>query len=177
MGYLIDTNVMWRRFDLADSRQPLIKTTLDALLLRGETLYITAQNLIEYQSLATRPVSVNGLGLTRTEANEKAGEMEALFSFLPDIPDIYPRWRTLMKTYEVGGKQVHDARLVAVMLVHGVTHFLTFNPVDFRRFPEITVVEPQPHRSTALCPNELLKSPDTMALRQTDLDACPKDVI
>ena len=48
-----------------------------------------------------------------------------------------------METYDVGGKQVHDARLVAVMLVHDVTHFLTLNSSDFRRFPEITVIEPQ----------------------------------
>ena len=88
-------------------------------------------------------LNVNGLGLTREQANEKAGEMKALFAFLPETPDIYLRWRTLMETCEVGGRQVHDARLVAVMLAHNVTHFLTFNASDFRRFPEITVVEPQ----------------------------------
>ena len=93
MGYLIDTNVMWRRFDLTDARQALIKAALDVLILRGEPLYITPQNLIEYQSIATRPTNVNGLGLTRTEANEKAEEMEALFSLLPETPDIYLRWR------------------------------------------------------------------------------------
>lgn len=143
MAYLIDTNVMWRRFDLADTRQPTIKAALDTLILRGETLYVTAQNLIESQSLATRPVNGNGLGLTRAEANEKAKEMEALFSFLADTSDIYPRRRTLMETVEVNGRQVHDARLVAVILAYGVTHLLTFNMSDFRRFPQITVVEPQ----------------------------------
>jgi hypothetical protein len=39
--------------------------------------------------------------------------------------------------------QVHDARLVAVMRVHGLTHVLTFNPTDFTRYPGITVVRPQ----------------------------------
>ncbi len=124
MTYLVDTNVMWRRFDLTDARQPLIKTALDRLILQGETPCITAQNLIEHQSLATRPLNVNGLGLTRHEANEKAREMEALFAFLVDTPNIYSHWRALMQTYEVSGRQVHDARLVAVMLAHGVTHCL-----------------------------------------------------
>jgi predicted nucleic acid-binding protein len=45
--------------------------------------------------------------------------------------------------YQLQGKRVHDARLVAVMLVHGVTHLLTFNPDDFRSIHEIVVVHPQ----------------------------------
>ncbi len=40
------------------------------------------------------------------------------------------------------GVNVHDARLVAAMLVHGLTHILTFNTPDFRRFSQITVVHP-----------------------------------
>ncbi len=143
MVYLLDTNVMWRRFDLSDARHQLVKAALDALIMRGETLAITAQNFLEYQSLATRPIAVNGLGLTRNEANDKAKEIEALFEFLPDTPDIYPYWRMLMESCNVGGRQVHDARLIAVMLAHGVTHFLTLNPSDFRRFAQITVIELQ----------------------------------
>jgi hypothetical protein len=38
---------------------------------------------------------------------------------------------------------VHDARLVAAMHVHGVTHLLTLNVRDFARYPGITVVHPQ----------------------------------
>jgi predicted nucleic acid-binding protein len=43
----------------------------------------------------------------------------------------------------VAGKQAHDAHLVAAMLVHGVTHLLTFNTNDFKRFSEVMVVNPQ----------------------------------
>jgi hypothetical protein len=47
-------------------------------------------------------------------------------------------------TYAVSGVQVHDARLVAVMKVHGVAHILTLNAADFRRYiPEgITILDP-----------------------------------
>jgi predicted nucleic acid-binding protein len=37
---------------------------------------------------------------------------------------------------------VHDARLVAVCLVHGLTHIVTFNDRDFRRYKEIHVIHP-----------------------------------
>jgi hypothetical protein len=42
----------------------------------------------------------------------------------------------------VVGKNGHDARLVAAMMVHGLTHLLTFNVQDFRRYPGITAVTP-----------------------------------
>jgi hypothetical protein len=34
----------------------------------------------------------------------------------------------------VSGSKVHDTRLVAFMLVHQLSHILTFNVKDFRRF-------------------------------------------
>lgn len=40
------------------------------------------------------------------------------------------------------GVNVHDARLVAAMLSHKLTHILTFNAKDFRRYSEIEVVTP-----------------------------------
>lgn len=51
-------------------------------------------------------------------------------------------WRRLVVHYRVSGVQVHDARIVAAMQTHGITHLLTFNGDDFRRFSEITVVHP-----------------------------------
>lgn len=47
-------------------------------------------------------------------------------------------------TYNVIGKQVHDARLAAMMLTWGVENILTLNERNFRRFePEsIYVVAP-----------------------------------
>ena len=40
-----------------------------------------------------------------------------------------------------GGKQVHDANIVATMLVCGVSRLLTHNTADFARFsPWITVI-------------------------------------
>lgn len=143
MIYCTDTNVMWRRFVPGDPGHPLVKAAMDALLHKGETLAVSAQNLIEFRARGKRPANVNGLGMTTTEATDKAREIESFFTFLPDNADIYPIWQTLVDNYDVKGKQVHDTRLVAVMLAHGITHLLTLNPADFKRFSEITVVEPK----------------------------------
>lgn len=61
---------------------------------------------------------------------------------LPYHVIIYREWRRLVTTHGITGLRVHDTRLVAAMLVHGVTHLLTFNEGDFRPYPEIIVVTP-----------------------------------
>jgi hypothetical protein len=46
----------------------------------------------------------------------------------------------------IAGKQVHDARLVAVCHTHALTHILTFNVADFGRMAQfgagLVIVDP-----------------------------------
>jgi predicted nucleic acid-binding protein len=65
-----------------------------------------------------------------------------MFTFLPDTVSVYPVWESLVTQYAVHGKNTHDARLVAAMLVHGITHLLTFNTGDFTRYTGVTVLDP-----------------------------------
>jgi predicted nucleic acid-binding protein len=142
MAYLADTNVVTRRILPDDPQHGMIRAALLELDRQGETVYITPQVMTEFHALATRPPAANGLGMTAVQARTEAQRIEAIFPLLPDVPAIYPQWRHLTDTYEILGRQVYDARLVAVMLVHGITHILTLNAVHFRRFSEITIVEP-----------------------------------
>ncbi|MBY0514664.1 MAG: type II toxin-antitoxin system VapC family toxin [Gemmataceae bacterium] len=146
MAYLVDTNVLVR---LANAADPLHATAGAAILelhKRGEALSLTPQVLIEFRNVATRPRAVNGLGLTAVEAEAKAAIYETTFALLPDTPAVYPAWKTLVTSLGVTGKQVHDARLVAVCHVHAVTHLLTFNVRDFTRLaafgPGVVVLDP-----------------------------------
>lgn len=52
--------------------------------------------------------------------------LEDLFLVLPDVPEIYPEWKRLILQYGVVGVNVHDARLVASMLVHRRSPYLNF---------------------------------------------------
>lgn len=118
---------------------------IEALLLRGENLRIAPQNLIEFWAVATRPAGApNGLGLTPEQAAQEIARLKQQFPLILDTADVYPEWERLVTTYGVRGRQVYDARLAAIMLVHGITHILTFNGPDFRRYaPEgIVVVDP-----------------------------------
>jgi len=142
MAYLADTNVVLRRILANDPLHAVVRAAVDRLLLRGETIYITPQNLVEFRALATRPASANGLGMTTAQAAAETQRLEALFPMAAETPAIYPLWRSLVDAHDVIGRQVFDARLVAVMQAHGLTHLLTLNPTHFRRFPGLTIVDP-----------------------------------
>jgi hypothetical protein len=113
---------------------------------RGEALHVTPQVMVEFRSVATRPVAVNGLGLSAVDTETQAGAFEARFPLLAETPAIYPAWKALVGALGVIGKQVHDARLVAVCHVYGVTHLLTFNMAHFVRMagfgPGLIVTDP-----------------------------------
>jgi predicted nucleic acid-binding protein len=63
---------------------------------------------------------------------------------LPASPHVYPQWRRLVVQFGVSGVQVHDAHLVATMLVNGVNHILTFNSQDFNRYKSAGIVAVNP---------------------------------
>ena len=146
MGILVDTSVLARLANTADAFHLTATQAVVELHRRGEVLHITAQNLIEFRAVATRPVAVNGLGLTATATEIKGAAFEATFPLLSETPDIYPAWRAIVASLSVLGKQVHDARLVAVCQFHGISHLLTFNVTHFTRLatapPGVIVINP-----------------------------------
>jgi predicted nucleic acid-binding protein len=143
---LVDTSVLARLANAMDAGYALADRAVMELHRRGEVLHVTAQVLIEFRNVATRPTARNGLGLSTVDAEAEAAGFEATFSLLAENPDIYPVWKGLVGALGVVGKQVHDARLVAVCHAHGVTHLLTFNVGHFTRMagfgPGVVVVDP-----------------------------------
>lgn len=145
MGYLIDTSILVRLANSRDELCPAARHAVFRLRRANEMLHVTAQNVIEFWNVATRPVASNGLGLTSDAVKHKVAGFEAVFSLLDETPEIFPQWKALVESHGVQGKQVHDARLVAVCHVHHVTHLLTFNVAHFTRYasfaPGLVVVD------------------------------------
>lgn len=46
----------------------------------------------------------------------------------------------LLEQVPCGGKQVHDANIVATMLAYGIPQLVTYNLEDFRRFAGFVAV-------------------------------------
>ena len=146
MDYLLDTNVLVRMANIADPQFAVATWACSELHRGGDAVHITAQNLIEFRAVATRPKSSNGLDMTPTEAESLIATYKSRFAFLVETPQIFPAWTAIVENLGVVGKQVHDARLVAVCHVHAVTHLLTFNVNHFQRLtaygPRVIVVDP-----------------------------------
>lgn len=144
MAHLVDSNLLLRWANKGDPERLVALAALRKLGGSGETLNTSPQNYTEFWSSATRPTANNGLGLTPAHTERLVHRLRLLFTLLPDTPAIFEEWLRLVVAANVSGRQVHDTRLVTVMLTHGITHILTFNVKDFLRFQPfgITVVHP-----------------------------------
>jgi predicted nucleic acid-binding protein len=146
MAYLLDTNILVRLANAADAQFPVASSAVLELHRRGEILNLTPQVLIEFRGTVTRPFASNGLGLSAAVAEAMTKDLEETFPLLEDDSKIYPAWTSLVAALGIIGKQVHDARLVAVCHANAVTHLLTFNVAHFTRMatfgPGIVVVDP-----------------------------------
>lgn len=142
--YLVDTNILLRFADRTHPLHPRVRAAVRTLRAEGHRLRATPQNCIEFWNVATRPADRNGLGLEPADADQLLRLVERLFPVLPDVPAVYPQWRQLVVAFDVSGVQVHDARLVAAMRIHSVTHILTFNVIDFVRYAALGIVAVDP---------------------------------
>ena len=113
------------------------------LAKQGAVLCYTSQTVAEFRIACTRPVDRNGFGLAPAEADRRAQAFESRLRVLPDSLLVHQEWRRLIGAHGVAGVQVHDARLVVAMRVHGVMSLLTFDERDFARYAEIQAIHPR----------------------------------
>jgi len=143
MIHLVDSGILLRLVEPSDPHHKAIDDSVMRLFARGDRLVASTQNFAEFWNVCTRPKTARGgLGLTIPETERRLQILERLILVLAEHAGTYSIWRRLVVQYRVSGRQVHDARLAALMLAHGLTHILTLNGADFARYPAITVVDP-----------------------------------
>ena len=144
MAHLIDSNLLLRWTQPQAPEHALAVAATAKVRRQGSSVTIVPQCLIEFWGVATRPVQANGFGLPVAVVQQELQRIKQFFPLLSDVAAIYPAWEQIVAAFQVQGKQVHDARLVAAMQVHGIAHILTFNAADFLRYQSlgITVVHP-----------------------------------
>lgn len=131
---MLDTNVLIAATDEGRAEH------LDALAVvndwaAGHTeLCTSGQILREYLTVATRPAEKNGLGLNLPDALGNVSAIRERTTLLAEDAKVVGRVLSLLADVGCRGKQVHDANVVATMLVHGVRAVVTMNPEDFARF-------------------------------------------
>jgi hypothetical protein len=84
MAYLIDTSILGRLANASDAQHTVAARAVLELHRRGEVLHVTSQVMIEFRNVATRPVTVNGLGLSIVDTEALAATFEARFPLLAE---------------------------------------------------------------------------------------------
>ncbi len=141
-SYLLDTNIVLRFTDTNSCQYDLVVNAISQILLEGDQCFITSQVIIEFWVVATRPISVNGLGWTVAETEQAVKMLINQFKLLEETPNIFLLWLNLVTTHNISGKHTHDLRIQAVMLAHNISHILTLNPKDFVKIEGIYIIHP-----------------------------------
>ncbi len=144
MIYLADTNFALRFAFKQNPQHQTIRQAVRVLRKRGDEICIVPQTCVEFWNAATRPAKNNGFGFSVHDADFFLRLIERVFPLLPDDANVHKEWRKLVVQFGVSGIQVHDARIAAAMLVHQITHILTFNASDFVRYSSIGIVAVDP---------------------------------
>ncbi|MDS3860137.1 type II toxin-antitoxin system VapC family toxin [Thermosynechococcaceae cyanobacterium BACA0444] len=141
--YLLDTNVVMRFCNPSDTQHQLATEAVFHILMQSDECLLIPQVIIEFWVVATRPIQANGLAWTVERTRNMIDQLLDRFPVLDENPEIFPNWLNLVTTHKVMGKRTHDARIIAAMLSHEITHLLTFNPSDFTGLSSIKIVHPQ----------------------------------
>lgn len=138
----VDTNVLLRATITSFPHYTTVKPFLDGYIKAGDELWISGQIVREYFNQTTRPQTfMKPMDATQIDVQYK--RLRAVFKIANETEAVIEKFISLLKTYPTGGKQVHDANLVATMLVYDIDTLLTINIDDLKRFADqIKLVSP-----------------------------------
>jgi predicted nucleic acid-binding protein len=114
---------------------------LDVFRRAGVELWVSRQSLREYLATLSRPQPFTP-PLPAPTLIADIRRFESQFRIAEDGAAVTANLLTLLSTIPIGGKQVHDANIVATMQAYGLRRLLTHNTADFARFGALIQVEP-----------------------------------
>lgn len=136
--WFVDTNVLVYATNIDSPWHQSAMEALSRARQAGIGLVVSPQILREYLVASTRTSSAP---MPRIEILQNLAILQREFRILNEDRTVAAKLLELVARYEVSGKKIHDANIVATMLVYGLTHLLTYNVDDFVRFEgEIALV-------------------------------------
>lgn len=130
----IDTNIL---VFATDDGSPFHSKSLDILkqFMKDRIDFaISPQIIREYLVVLTRGLQPDDPA--RSAELHNVGKFMEAFTLLDENSETVAKLQTILENFVVGGKQIHDTNIVAVMQVHGVKRLLTHNLDDFKKFDQ-----------------------------------------
>lgn len=137
----IDTNVLVYAKLAQSPFHTQATSSLKTLDEGGAELWISRQVLREYLAVMTRPSALTGT-IPISNLVEDVRYFSTRFKVAEESQATTEKLAELLLAIPSAGKQIHDANIVATMLVQGVSQFLTHNTADFARFAALITVLP-----------------------------------
>jgi predicted nucleic acid-binding protein len=107
----------------------------------GVELWWSRQILREYLAALTKPQSFT-VPVPASILISQMQQFHQKLTVAEDGPNVTSLLLHLFSTISMGGKQIHDANIVATMQAHQISNLLTHNTADFARFASIITIVP-----------------------------------
>jgi len=144
MRYLLDTGILVRLLHRSDPLHSVVRDAVRSLSSKRHHFVTSTQNIGEFWNVCTRPAAARGgFGLEPDEVMRRVRLLERFITVLREPESAYGKWKALVIAHQVIGKQVHDARIAALMSAYRIKRIVTLNSSDFLRYQQITAVTPQ----------------------------------
>jgi predicted nucleic acid-binding protein len=130
----IDTNLLIYATSDESPFQSRSVGLINRLMKDGIPCVISPQIIREYLVVFTRGLSPTDP--VRAAALSNIHKFLETFILLEENQQTVARLSAIVADGKAGGKQIHDANIVAVMLVHGVKRLVTHNLDDFKAYAQ-----------------------------------------
>lgn len=134
----LDTNIL---VYLANEDSPFHhKVVTRFKKLAGECeLWISRQVLREYAVVMTRTGTVEK-PLSPSEVAADIEQWEGIFQIADETEEVTRILVELIKEYDIKGKSIHDANIIATMTANLIETLFTFNTDDFKEFDSVELI-------------------------------------
>ncbi|MEN8133204.1 MAG: PIN domain-containing protein [Pseudomonadota bacterium] len=136
----IDTNILVYANVAA---APFHEQALNALKTAYQSerpLWISRQVLREFIAARTRPQTFAQPSMPEVVI-ERVRYLQERFQVADDTAAVTGKLIKLLEDFKIGGKQIHDANIVATMQAYDIPCLLTHNIKDFERFGQLIRIE------------------------------------
>ena len=137
----VDTNILVYANTATAPLRLEAQAALQSYSAAAAGLWISRQILREYLATLSRIQSFS-VPVPATTLTADVIRFQSQFRIAEDGPTVTSNLLTLLRSIPIGGKQVHDANIVATMQAHGLRRLLTHNTADFARFGSLIQIEP-----------------------------------
>ena len=140
----IDTNVIVHYIIDQSVRHSTAQQIILSYQQAGYELWISRQVIREFLATLSRPqgYTTQGKSISATQLIAEARLLQTQYYIAEDNRDVTEQLLSLLASIYVGGKQIHDANIVATRQANGITHLLTENVSDFIHYSRLITIVP-----------------------------------